>query len=574
MSKSLILDWQKNSLMLARATGRSSKTAIDAVSIKPIGTTDSVSQTASEALRGAAQELGAKGEVSVLVARELVELRTVQIPKMDADELPDVIRFQAQRQFANMTDAWTVDFVMLPAAAGNDMQTALVAAISPAQIAEIESACSSAGLQAVTIGLRPLQIVHMAIESGLVSGSGRSMIVSVSEFVADLLILREGKILQVRSTKLPYEADQVASALHGEVRRSLVAAASELEGKSIDSILLIASAGRSESLLAALRRSDPTANIVAFHPETLLTTADSALADSAGNRLVAVAGAMGLKTADRSTVVDFKNPKRRPPKKRDSRKLLLIGGAAATLFVAAVGWYYSTITSLDNDYALIKEELDAKKESGETARKRLAEFAAIEKFAADAPNWLDELVQISQKIPGSDKIMLSNPNFSIGRNGVGVIDVALKATDTDSITKFGSSLSNDNYKVSPGTTQELPKAEGRYKYRGDVTIEVSGRGWDLNAPARSSSEETATASKTQPEDKAADEPVATPAVSEPPKSEEPSPNEAEPSGTAKTTEAAPAVEAKSEDPSPADEKPDLTPAETKAESTPTDPKRP
>jgi hypothetical protein len=97
MSKSLILDWQKNSLMLARAHGRVPRAVVESVSIKPYGSGDASLQTANEALRTAAQELSAKGETIVLVARDLVELRTVQIPKMDPDDLPDVIRFQAQR---------------------------------------------------------------------------------------------------------------------------------------------------------------------------------------------------------------------------------------------------------------------------------------------------------------------------------------------------------------------------------------------------------------------------------------------------------------------------------------------
>lgn len=481
MSKSLILDWQKNSLLLARAHGRLPKATIDAVALQAVGNTETVSQTASEALRAAAQQLNAKGEVCVLVARELVEMRTVQIPKIDADEQPDVIRFQAQRQFANMSDAWTVDFVLLPASGASEMQTALVAAISPAQLNEIESCCAAAGLQVTSIGLRPLQIVHMAVESGLLSGSGRAMIVCVTESVADLLIIREGKVLQVRSTKLPYEADHVGPALQGEVRRSLVAAASELEGQPLDSVLLVASANRSENLLTALKQATG-ANVVQFHPETVLSTADTALADSAGSRLAAMAGALGLQSADRAIVIDFKNPKRRPPKKRDSRKWLLVGGAAATVIVAAVGWYYSTISSLDNDYALIKEELDAKKDSGESARKRLAEFEAIEKFASDAPNWLDELVYVSQTVPASEQIMLTGPSFSIGRNGIGVIDVSLKASDTDSISKFGESLKGESYTVKVSTTQELPKPEGRYRFSGNVKIEVSGKGWNLSSP--------------------------------------------------------------------------------------------
>lgn len=478
MSKSLILDWQKSSLMLAQAHGRSPKAVIDSIVIKPVGGAEVDSQTAAEALRSAAQELSVKGDVTVLLARELVELRTVQFPKIDPDDLPDVIRFQAQRQFANMTEAWTLDYVVLPPSAGSEMQTALVAAVSPAQLAEIESACTSAGLQASRIALRPLQMAQMAVDGGLISSSGQSMIVCVSDEVTDILVLRDGKVVQVRATKLPSEPDQVPSALQGEIRRSLLAVSSEMDGKPIDSVLFIATTERAAALSNIVQQTLP-AKVVNFHPETLLPDRSSALAEVAACRLVAMAGSLTLPTTDKSSVIDFKNPKKRPPKKRDSRKYLLYGGAAAALAIAAVGWYYTTTSRLDDEYALLQQEVKAKKDSGDAAKKRLAELASIEKFAQDAPNWLDELVYISEKIPSSEKMMIESPSFSL-KNGAGEIGFTVKSVDND-VSGLGA-LRDDHYDVNPKTTKGLPKPEGKYRYGTAATISISGKGWDLNAP--------------------------------------------------------------------------------------------
>lgn len=479
MSKSLILDWQKSSLMLAQAHGRSPKAVIDSIVIKPVGGAEVDSQTAAEALRSAAQELSAKGEVTVLLARELVELRTVQFPKIDPDDLADVIRFQAQRQFANMTEAWTLDYVVLPPSASSEMQTALVAAVSPAQLAEIESACTSAGLQASRIALRPLQLAQMAVDGGLISSSGQSMIVCVSNEVTDILVLRDGKVVQVRATKLPSEPEQVPSALQGEIRRSLLAVSSEMDGKPIDSVLFIATTERAAALSNIVQQTLP-AKVVNFHPETLLPDKNSALAEVAACRLVAMAGSLTLSTTDKSSVIDFKNPKKRPPKKRDSRKYLLYGGAAAALAIAAVGWYYTTTRRLDDEYAMLQEEVKAKKDSGDAAKKRLAELGTLEKFAQDAPNWLDELVYISEKLPSSDKMMIEGPSFSL-KNGAGEIGFTVKSVDNDDVSGLGA-LRDDHYDVNPKATKGLPKPEGKYRYGTAATISISGKGWDLNAP--------------------------------------------------------------------------------------------
>ncbi len=481
MSKNLILDWQKNSLMLARASGRAPKALVENVILKSVGGTDVDSQTAAEALRAAAQELSAKGEVTVLVARDLVEMRTVQIPKMDPDDLPDVIRFQAQRQFASMTDAWTVDYVLLPPASGSEMQTALVAAISPTQLNEIDTACAAAGLQASKISLRPVQTAQMTVDGGLIPSTGQSAVVCVSEAVVDILILREGKVVQVRTTKLPSESDQVAAALQGELRRSFFAASAELDGKPIEHALLVATASRAGELAKVIEQVLNT-KVVQFHPETLLADKDVALADNTANRLTAAAGALTLDVANRASVIDFKNPKKRPPKKRNTRRYLLPAAAAASVLILGIGWYYSTVNELDAQYNQAQDEIKSLKSLADANQRRINEMTAIQQFAKGSPNWLDELSFLAEKIPSSDKIMMDSPTFTLTNSGAGEMKFSLLSSDKNSISELRESLHSDNYTVMTKTTGELPKPEGKYRYRSDASIVIANRGWDLNAP--------------------------------------------------------------------------------------------
>lgn len=468
--------------MLAWAHGRSPKAVVDSAVLKPVGGTDADSQTSAEALRAAATELGAKGDAVVLVARELVEMRTVQLPKMDADDLPDVIRFQAQRQFASMTDAWIVDFVVLPQSNSSEMQTALVAAIPPAQIAEIESACNSAGIQPTKITLRPLQMAQMAVDGGLVIGSGQSAIVCVSESIADIMILRDGKVIQVRTTKLPSEVEQVAAALQGELRRSLLAANSELDGKPIDSALLIATSARALTLSSVVQQTLST-KVTNFHPETLLANQDSSLADIAASRLVAIAGALTLGSTERGLVIDFKNPKRRPPKERNSRKYILYGSTAAVVLLAGIGWYYSRTSSLASEYAIIQQEIKEKQERGDAEKRRLAELASIEQFAKGSPNWLDEITYIAEKFPGADKILLENPTFSISPAGVGEANFTIKSVDNTSHEKFAQALRGKHYDVETPSTVPIQKPDGKFRNSTVAKVYIRDRGWDLTAPA-------------------------------------------------------------------------------------------
>ncbi|MEO8271381.1 MAG: hypothetical protein ABI557_16790, partial [Aureliella sp.] len=135
MSKKTIIDWQRDSLLVAVGQTQAGTVTIERLSEQTIGHAASsegkdddqllpLNGDAAQGLVRAIDELGLrKSDATIILSRDLVEVRTLSIPRIDAAELPDVIRFQAQRQLANMGDAWTLDYVLLPDAAGQEMHT-------------------------------------------------------------------------------------------------------------------------------------------------------------------------------------------------------------------------------------------------------------------------------------------------------------------------------------------------------------------------------------------------------------------------------------------------------------------
>ncbi len=481
MVKSTLLDWQKDSLLLARGEALAAdRLSVDGISIQPLD------GDAAESLKRAAVALSVKGDVSVLVARELVEMRTLSIPKMDADELPDIIRFQAQRQFANMTEAWPVDFVLLPQSTEQEMQMALVAALPSALLGEIESACSAAGLDVKRVLLRPLEVARMAISSGHVSYYGPSLVICIADAMADLLVLHDGQVVQIRSTRLPQEADLRVKALQAEVKRSLAASAAELGGGKIETVLLVATQKAGNQLAEPLH-SALNAKIVRVHPEEVLAgrlkqDTDEQATESIATRLAGIGGALQLSTADKRTVIDFKHPRKRPPKQRNTRKWVLIGTAAAAIPLLFLTWYLSRIRSLNNEYEGYRSQIETLKQVGESARTKVAEWQAIENFLKSSQNWLDELTYIAGKMPPANKVKLESPTFSIGREGEGVIIVEVKAADSKSIADFERSLRDANHNVSGSGAIQLAEPEGDYKWKSKATIRIIYRGWNIDEP--------------------------------------------------------------------------------------------
>lgn len=482
VSKQTIIDWQRNGLLAAVGNQRGNSFTIDKLSYQPIGQGEK-NATGQQALVVAAGELGhSKGPATVVVAREMVEVRTISVPRMDPGELPDVIRFQAQRQLANMGETWPIDYILLPDAPGQEMLTALVGVIAPNVLAEITSACESAGFQVAQVALRPLEIARYAVSSGNIPAKGLSMLISVSDQSADLMILKDGYVVQVRGTKLPSDRAQLMSSVKGEIRRSLMAASSHTGDSPLAAVMLLASPDVAADIQAAvLETADVPVTVV--DPASLLSSSIATSTEAltaAGPRLAAVAGAVALPAAARTAVIDFKNPKKRPPKKSHRQTYLLAASAAGLLLMSGISWWYWTNSNLDTELADLKIAKKEHEEQQLVAIQKSKELGQIASFLESSPNWLDELTYISNRIPPSDKVHLIGPRFNTSNTGA-TINITTVAADSDTtLEEFENSLRDEFHDVTIASRKKLPAAIGNYRWTGSsVAINVRDRGWKL-----------------------------------------------------------------------------------------------
>ncbi len=494
MSKKIIIDWQRDSLIVAVGQLQGGTVTIDRLSEQSIGRTAPRAENAedellplngdaAQGLVRAVDELGLrKSEVTIILSRDLVEVRTISVPRIEAAELPDVIRFQAQRQLANMGDAWTLDYVLLPEAPGQEMHTALVGAISPATLQTIEAACEQAGITVAHIVLRPIEIARFVIASGKLPGTEPALVVCISEQHADLLILEQGQIVQVRSTKLPSEVAQLPAVLGGELRRSLMAAAVQLANQPVGRALLIASPAAAQSTVELLAAT-LDCQVAIIDPASLLSgeaSQQQQILQQSAHRLAGIAGSFSLPGAAANSKVDFRNPKKRPPPQKKTRTYVLAGAAVLLLAVGGFTWWLSVQRELDDQLAHFQSEKANRTEAIATAQERVAHVQEIDRFLQAAPNWLDEMSYLAEQMPPSDKALMGEPTFAVLPDGSGRITIPV-AVDSSSTTKaFESSLRDEQHVVtgSKSTMLETPLYD-LYKWRLDETITVRGRGWDL-----------------------------------------------------------------------------------------------
>src|SRR4051812_9941271 len=116
MALLLALEWDGNEVRVAVARTRGREAHIEDAFTIDLEPRDP-GQTFAAPHVGAkvAAELTARniGRVETLVAvgRKDIELRLLNVPPAPHDELPDVVRFQAVRQFSALGEDWPLDFV-------------------------------------------------------------------------------------------------------------------------------------------------------------------------------------------------------------------------------------------------------------------------------------------------------------------------------------------------------------------------------------------------------------------------------------------------------------------------------
>ena len=486
MSKHFIIDWQPDSILAATCSGRGGRLHIDRLSYHKVDDTDAAALTLPEAVKAAVAELRvpSKSTITVVASRENVEVRTIGVPRMDADDLPDVIRFQAQRQLASMSDSWTLDYIMLPDVPGQEMQTALVGAIAPEKLSAIESACEAASLQLAHLALRPIEIArHAKLLKGLPTNEP-GLVVCLSNTQADQLLANNGQVVQVRNTRLPTETEAMPAALAGDIRRSMLAAASLTGNRPIAETLLIAQPAMCELAQPAIAEAT-NSPVSLINASEFTSDIDDIPAEATTNRLAAILGASQINPGDKKSSLDFKNPKRRPPKKSKLSLYILAGLAAVLLLCAGISWWVQKNRSLDEKLAQLEDEIESKKPMVKSAGEKLKELAQVKQFLDASPNFLDELKYASDKMPESEKVLLTGLTFSILADGSGLMQTTVRANKAESISEFETSLRDENHVVQ-GRGNQLTDSKDGYKWSTTEDITIKNRGWKLiDAPVPS-----------------------------------------------------------------------------------------
>ena len=190
--------------------------------------------------RRIAAELHARGltasDAVVAVGRNSIELRQLQLPPATDEDLPDLVRFQAMREFNELDDAWRLDFVPIEGSADTP-RTVLATAIAPGVLAQCEAVCRHAGLKMRRLLLRPCEAALLLKGQESIPRGQAALLVDFLGSEAELTAAVDGTAVFLHTARISDNPPPV-QALLAEIRLTMAAAFNQLDGRRIESIVL------------------------------------------------------------------------------------------------------------------------------------------------------------------------------------------------------------------------------------------------------------------------------------------------------------------------------------------------
>ncbi|RCS54333.1 hypothetical protein DTL42_04090 [Bremerella cremea] len=521
MAKKLAIEWDSQALRMVVARQRGSSITVDQAIVVPLSAAgeglDSVEARAGRLLTEQVASFGLNKLPAILgINRASIELQVFSVPPVPEAELPDIVRFQAIRECANVGDDGVVDFVRLPMTKDGQSRV-LAAAISAKQLKACHKLCNQAQIQPQSFYIRPFGAARLAASQSNLAGQTFLLVETLVDRV-ELTVVHQNEVVLTRSTRVPGETntDEFLKTLQGEIRRTIFAARTKDDSVAIAQIVILGQpAGQAQwqefgrDVKCAVEFLNPLA---AEH----VTTSVEVLPETAC-QLGALVGLLLADSTGTHPSIDFLNP-RKKPEAPDRRRTYVLAALAAACVVLVAGYaIWSSIGAKDARIAELKAEIAKVQKSNEPLLKVEEQIIEIDQWVAADVQWLDELYRLSDKMPSADETIIKQLHMGTRTDAGGTISFNGYVSDHSVIAKLEGSLRDDYHHVQGKESKYEEYGDGAYHWSFLESITVVDDEADrfTNTPVAAAEEETESSQSTDDQSTDKEPAPAEPEASEP-----------------------------------------------------------
>ena len=440
----------------------------------------------------------AKADTVVILNRSDVEVRPMVFPPVPLDELPDLVRFQAGKEFNHYESGAPVDFfvtnklenvsrsTLFPALKASDAETVadgapkhiLASTLRLNTFQKIKAFCDAHNLVLRHIVLRPCTTAALWRQMGHAIPTRSTLLVELDKFEASQTVVFQGEPVFMRSPKITRPLDvsvpDFAARILAELKRTRIAVRNEIQGVDVDEVVLCGSGTMFESLAEQLHKG-LDAPVRLFDPLKGLTVKTK----DADEQYAALFGSIQQIVRREPMQIDFCNPKKRA---EDTSKRTMFNGivAAVLLLVVGLGGYilYSRMT-LDDQVQKLRTEFNTLQQASGPLAEQKKQLDDIDKWLADDVNWFEQLAWLSQKALPSQDMMIRDLKLQSPASG-GNIEFAALLQNQSLASQMVANFRDTRHTPQPG--QQNPNADPRrYTFRSGMSIRLSK---DTESPVR------------------------------------------------------------------------------------------
>ncbi len=395
--------------------------------------------------------------VMIVLPREEVVVRHLELPPAQDDELPTLVRFQAATKSTVPLDQVALDFLPLPQrpdVAGRDV---LLVTVPQERIGRLYGAAVIAGLEVVSVGVSSVATAELVLAAEAASSktpSELALVVARHGDRVELAVVGNGHLYFSHSTQtVANQPDRPSTAILAEISRSLVANSKRLPPGKFARVWLIGGAKEDVELGNALKerfgcevaRLDPfTANGV----EVV-----GAVGNAEHSAFAGPIGQLVANCREGSSSVDFLNP-RRPVVKKDysNYKRGAAIAAAVLLLIGIFAVRSMKVAEAKKAVADTNEAIKSQQQLNKQLTPKVAIVDRIEEWTNSSVNWLDQTQQLVETMDGTERKYLTKLNGSTGNTkairGTLMANVRVK----DRVTAEGLSsdvMTRPNVEIEP-----------------------------------------------------------------------------------------------------------------------------
>lgn len=475
MAKKLAIEWDSQALRMVIARQRGSSITVEQALVIPLSAAgDDVESVEGRVGRLLKEQVASHGlnklPTIIGVNRSSVELQIFSVPPVPDEELPDIVRYQAIRECANVGEDGIVDFLRLPMTEAGQSRVH-AAAISSKQFKTYQKMCNVAQLQPQSFFIRSFGAARLAAAQSNLSGKTFLLVESLAER-AELTVVHQNEVVLTRSTKIPGDvgSEHFVHALQGEIRRTMFAAKTKDSTVSISQIVILGQPADQaawnafgQELKLPVEFLDP---LSAEH-----ITSSVELPPESAAQLGALIGLLWADSAGTEASIDFLNPRKRPDPP-DRRRTYVLGAAAAACVVGLVGYIvWSGISVRDAKIERLKADIAKVQKSNEPLLEVEEQIIEIDDWAKADVNWLDELYHLSEKMPSADEAIVKRINMQSTNNAGGRITIDGHVSSESVISQMEGSIGDEFHEVYTREAKNVELAGPyRWSYMDVITI--------------------------------------------------------------------------------------------------------